>query len=104
MEILLGPGTTDVTSGHSPPESCGETEAGSESVCQRDWTQVYPRGRESAPWRKHRLSSRDLIFALWLLIDTLSKEREFPFICCFLKAVLEKPRPDVEYHEAPFQS
>lgn len=32
------------------------------------------------------------------------KGERVPFICCFLKAILEKPRTDVEYHETPFQS
>ena len=56
MEILLGPETTDVTSGQSPSESREETEAGRESMYQRDCTQFYPRAWETAPWRKHRAS------------------------------------------------
>lgn len=39
-----------------------------------------------------RLSSQERIFALWVLIDTLSKEREFPFVYCLLKTVLGKTR------------
>lgn len=41
-----------------------------------------------------------LLFAFWQI--TLSKERKFPFLLCFLKAAFKKPGTDVEYYQSLF--